>query len=153
MEWLELKIPPVLVGLVTALCVWLAGDIPMLSWPVTPSLELLAAVMATAGLVVAASGVVSFYRARTSINPHAPHRSTSLITTGMYAWTRNPMYMGMFFVLLGWALVQGGLVAVLLVFLFIPYMNRFQIVPEERVLRTLFGEQFEIYQRRVRRWM
>jgi protein-S-isoprenylcysteine O-methyltransferase Ste14 len=75
------------------------------------------------------------------------------VTSGIYGFTRNPMYLGMLFVLIGWALYLGNALALLLLPVFIFYMNRFQIEPEERVLTTLFGPEFLEYASRVRRWI
>ncbi len=116
-------------------------------------LEGLAALLGVVGILVAVAGVAAFYKARTTVNPHTPGKASLLVTRGIYAYSRNPMYTGLFALLLGWAVLQGGLLPLLLAFVFIPFMTRFQIVPEERVLRTLFGEDFERYQARVRRWI
>lgn len=153
MEWLELKIPPVVVGACTGLLVWAGGAVPILSWTVSAKLEGLAALLGVVGILVAVAGVAAFYKARTTVNPHTPGKASLLVTRGIYAYSRNPMYAGLFALLLGWAVLQGGLLPLLLALVFIPFMTRFQIVPEERVLRTLFGEDFERYQARVRRWI
>lgn len=153
MEWLELKIPPVVVGACAGLLVWAGGAVPILSWTVSAMLEGLAALLGVVGILVAVAGVAAFYKARTTVNPHTPGKASLLVTRGIYAYSRNPMYTGLFALLLGWAVLQGGILPLLLALVFIPFMTRFQIVPEERVLRTLFGEDFERYQARVRRWI
>jgi protein-S-isoprenylcysteine O-methyltransferase Ste14 len=148
-----LKIPPVVVGACAGLLVWAGGAVPILSWTVSAMLEGLAALLGVIGILVTVAGVAAFYKARTTVNPHTPGKASLLVTRGIYAYSRNPMYAGLFALLLGWAVLQGGLLPLLLALVFIPFMTRFQIVPEERVLRTLFGEDFERYQARVRRWI
>jgi protein-S-isoprenylcysteine O-methyltransferase Ste14 len=82
-----------------------------------------------------------------------PQSSSSLVISGIYALTRNPMYLGFLLVLLGWAIFLSNALA----FLFLPavifYLNRFQIEPEETVLASLFGQEFVAYRSRVRRWI
>jgi protein-S-isoprenylcysteine O-methyltransferase Ste14 len=75
------------------------------------------------------------------------------VATGVYSFTRNPMYLGMASILLAWAVLLASPWALLGPALFVAYITRFQIVPEERVLAKLFGESFAAYTRRVRRWI
>jgi protein-S-isoprenylcysteine O-methyltransferase Ste14 len=63
------------------------------------------------------------------------------------------MYLGFFLILIGWAIFLSHALSVLLLPAFVWYMNRFQIEPEERALASLFGEAFEAYRTRVRRWL
>ena len=76
-----------------------------------------------------------------------------LVATGLYAYTRNPMYLGFLLVLLGWAVFLSSILAFLFLPAFIVYMNHFQIEPEERALATLFGQAFAAYKARARRWL
>ena len=96
--------------------------------------------------------MVTFRRAKATVNPTKPHAS-SLVTWGVYAISRNPMYLGGFVMLLGWAVFVSNA----LVFLFLPvyvlYINHFQIEPEERILTSLFGETYGAYRVRARRWL
>jgi protein-S-isoprenylcysteine O-methyltransferase Ste14 len=94
-----------------------------------------------------------FIRARTTINPLAPDKASSLVTGGIYRITRNPMYLGMAALLLAWAIYLANLAALAVLPLFVAYIDRFQIAPEERALRARFGEDFERYCLRVRRWL
>jgi len=98
-------------------------------------------------------GIVSFRQARTTVNPMKPDTTSSLVVSGIYRWTRNPMYLGFLLVLLGWALFLSNALAFVLLPAVIFYMDRFQIEPEERALHSLFGQQFVIYTSRVRRWL
>ena len=153
MSSLELKIPPPVVALFFALCMWLASSlVAPLEWPFVlragAALTLLAV-----GLVVSTAGVVSFRRARTTINPTRPMATSALVSSGIYRITRNPMYLGLLLELLGWAAFLANPLALLLVPAFVLYINRFQIKPEERTLSALFGGEYGAYQERVRRWL
>jgi len=153
MNTLELKIPP----LAVALC--LAMLMGFTSWLVPP-LDLpfglrvgLALAFACAGLVISFAGVASFRRARTTVNPVKANTASSLVSGGVYRFTRNPMYLGFLLTLLAWAVWMSNPLAVLGAPLFVLYINRFQIVPEERVLLSLFGAEYAAYQSSVRRWL
>jgi protein-S-isoprenylcysteine O-methyltransferase Ste14 len=106
-----------------------------------------------AGFAVAIAGVVSFRRARTTVNPLNPEKSSALVVSGIFRWTRNPMYLGVLVCLLGVVVWFGSVPALLVPVVFVAYIDRFQIVPEETALRARFGEEFESYRARVRRWI
>ena len=153
MRSLELKIPPPVVGLCTAGSMWLAARaLPMLDFPL-PGLQVVAATLAAIGLLIDITGIASFIRARTTVNPLKPQAASTLVTTGIYKFSRNPMYLGMLMLLLAWAAYLANAGSILLIPVFVIYVNRFQIGPEESVLTTLFGDEFAAYRARVRRWL
>ena len=137
-----------LAGLMWALARYTTG------FSMAPGLApVLALVLAGTGGVIGMAGVRSFRRARTTVNPWRPHASSTLVIAGVYRWTRNPMYLGLALALAGWGMYLSNLYALLLACTFVPYMNRFQIRPEERALERAFGNTFREYCRRVRRWL
>ncbi len=153
MRFLELKIPPPAVALITAALMWLIARIaPGFAFMVSAR-NLLATGVAAAGLITAIAGVVTFARAKTTVNPTRPQSTSSLVMWGIYSVTRNPMYVGMLLALTAWAIFLSNAAAFLLLPAFILYINRFQIEPEERVLASLFGPEFAEYESRVRRWL
>lgn len=153
MRFLELRIPPPLVGAVAAVGMWAITKIsPGLRLPWFARL-MAAGVLAALGVAVALGGVASFRRASTTVNPLKPEKSAALVTSGVYSFTRNPMYLGMALVLLGWSAYLSSVLALLGPILFAWYITRFQIIPEERVLDRLFGAAFADYRQRVRRWL
>ncbi len=153
MKTLELKVPPPVVALLLAIAMWLATSASgALAFALPARLEIALAVAALGG-AISAAGVVSFRRARTTVNPTRPDTASSLVTTGIYRLTRNPMYLGLFLVLAGWAIHLSNAVAFAGPLLFVLYMDRFQIAPEERALAARFGAAFEDYRRRTRRWI
>ena len=157
MRWLEHRIPPPVIDLAgIGLMWWLARLFPAAQlWPMGAyPFGLGAAIgLALAGGFIALAGVVEFRRARTTFNPLAPERASALVTTGVYRITRNPMYLGMLLVLLGWAVWLGNAAAFVGLPLFVAVLNLLQIAPEERVLRERFGDAFTRYAARVRRWI
>jgi protein-S-isoprenylcysteine O-methyltransferase Ste14 len=153
MRFLEHRIPPPIVGLVFAGGMWMvAGWPPIL--PISWIVRLWVAVLLGAlGIAVALGGVLSFRRAQTTVNPLKPETSSALVCSGVYTFTRNPMYLGMALGLLAWAVFLASSWALAGPVLFALFITRFQIVPEERALDRLFGQQFVDYRKRVRRWL
>lgn len=153
MNKLELKIPPPVVALVVAVAMWLARSASGALSFALPDRLAIAIVLAVLGGAVAVAGIVSFRRAGTTSNPTRPEATSSLVATGIYRFTRNPMYFGSALVLIGWAVYLSNVVAFAGPLLFVLYINRFQIVPEERVLTAKFGAAYDDYRRRTRRWI
>jgi protein-S-isoprenylcysteine O-methyltransferase Ste14 len=83
----------------------------------------------------------------------SPAKTSALVSSGIYRWSRNPMYLGMALLLLGVAAWGSTLAGYLLVFVFCWFLTRFQIIPEERALLAAFGQEFAQYMARVRRWI
>ncbi len=123
---------------------------PTLPIPFRPWITL--AVFVT-GLTVIGMGGYSFRRVNTTISPVNPEQATQLVTSGIYRFSRNPMYVGFLLWLLACAVATGAMINTLLLPLFIVLVNRLYIRPEEQALQRLFGIEFENYKRRVRRWL
>ena len=153
MPSLDLKVPPPAVALVVALAMWwvsrygLLEGVP-LAWRVGAAL-----VVAAVGAAFDVAGILAFGRAKTTVNPMKPEKSAALVNTGVFRITRNPMYVGMVFILLAWAVYLASPWALFGPLLFAAYITRFQIKPEERVLAARFGDEFASYTARVRRWL
>jgi protein-S-isoprenylcysteine O-methyltransferase Ste14 len=153
MHVLELKVPPAAVVFFVAALMWLVTwALPIFGF-VLPGRELFAVSFGIAGAVISVLGVMSFKRANTTVNPMKPDASSSLVLSGVYARSRNPMYLGFLLMLVGWAIVLSNALAFLLLPAFIFFMNRFQIEPEERALASLFREEFVAYKSRVPKWL
>ena len=147
------RMPPVAVTLIVATLMWaVARMLPSLRFDFAGRRLLAVALLLAAG-VFGLAGLRAFHRARTTANPLRPERASALVTDGIYRRTRNPMYVALALALLGWAVQLGHALAPLGVVVFVAWMNRFQIAPEERALARLFGEDFERYTREVRRWL
>jgi protein-S-isoprenylcysteine O-methyltransferase Ste14 len=153
MQWLELKIPPVIVWLVFAgAMLGVTYSAPGLSFTLAGS-SLIALALVTAGGAMAVAGVNAFRARRTTVNPLTPSASSAVVSGGVYRVTRNPMYAGFVLALGGWAVYLSNAGAALLVPAFIAYMTQYQIKPEERALLAKFGSEFAQYMSRVRRWL
>lgn len=146
---LENRVPPPLVFLATAWLMRLGGGAgvfhPGIRW-------LTMIVFGLPALYLAPRAILRFRRAGTTVSPIRIGDARVLVTNGVYAYTRNPMYLSLACLLVAWAAYLNTAWACLGPLLFIAYMTRFQIMPEERVLLSLFGEDYRRYQNRVRRW-
>lgn len=150
---LKLKIPPVAVLLIFAGLIWLidylfpneALNFPFQKW--------LIGVLFLSGAVIALLGVAEFKKKSTTVNPHKPQNTSGLVDSGIYSFSRNPMYLGLFLVLISWTIYVGNIFGLMVLPLFIWYLNTFQIIPEEEVMEEKFGEDFREYKKRVRRWV
>jgi protein-S-isoprenylcysteine O-methyltransferase Ste14 len=153
MQALELKVPPPLVALLDGAAMWAAGRLLPAVHVTGQWRYLLAGVCAGFGVIVAILGVWAFREAKTTVNPVTPEKASSVVTGGIFSYTRNPMYVGLTALLVGWAIwlaapwVFLGPVALVL------YLTRFQIIPEERVMSAKFGRDYNEYRKRVRRWL
>ncbi|NHN38641.1 isoprenylcysteine carboxylmethyltransferase family protein [Pseudomaricurvus alcaniphilus] len=153
MNALENKIPPPLVALAFALLMWWISRI-------SPAVDIsfnyrisASTILFITGLLFCLFGVVSFRRAKTTVNPLTPEAATSLVISGVYRISRNPMYVGFAFFLLAFSIYLSAPLSTIGIVGFIWYMNRFQIKPEEKALEKIFGIEFSDYMQRVNRWL
>ena len=153
MSQLELKIPPPLIAAITAGAMYgVAQLLPVLDLP--PAARVATALaLAAVGASFDVAGLLAFRRAKTTVNPMTPQRSSSVVNSGVYRFTRNPMYLGLVFFLLAWAVYLSSAWALLGVPVFVAYITRFQIQPEESALAARFGKSYTDYCARVRRWL
>ena len=98
------------------------------------------------------SGLLAFRAARTTVNPLKPEAASALVQSGVYRVSRNPMYVGFALLLLAWCLYLGSLLSFIGVLSFVFFIDRFQVLPEERAMHSLFGTEFDDYAKKVRRW-
>ncbi len=152
MAFLEHKIPPPIVALILMICMWSVSAIgPQFQLPTLIGRALIIGITVL-GIAIPVSGTIAFRKARTTVNPLKPEQATSLVKSGVFQFSRNPMYLGMSLVLVAWAISLSSLFALCLAPIFVLYITRFQIQPEERALAEVFGEEFDAYRKSVRRW-
>ena len=153
MPSLDHRVPPPALAAVLAACMWgLSHVLPGVAVP-TPLRVAFTVAIAFTGLSFGVAGTLAFRKARTTVNPLRPERASSLVLTGVYRISRNPMYVGMALALLSWAVYLASPLALLGPALFVAYITRFQIKPEEQALLAKFGRPYEQYMARVRRWI
>ncbi|MEM7193965.1 MAG: isoprenylcysteine carboxylmethyltransferase family protein [Pseudomonadota bacterium] len=150
---LDLRIPPPLVALAAALAIWgIYRVFPPFSVSFMPD-PIVALPIAVLGVTIDVLALYRFWRLRTTVNPLAPEGTSALVTDGVYRLSRNPMYLGLFFLLLAWCIHLGDARGFAVLLMFVLYLNRFQIVPEENVMAEKFGDRYSEYRATTRRWI
>lgn len=153
MRWLEHKVPPPVVGALLCVAMWAIARISPRFQMAVGIRSSVALALVVFGIGVAMLGAVEFRRAKTTLNAINLQRSSSLVVTGVYRYSRNPVYVGLVCLLVAWAVYLAAPVALLGPVLFVLFITRFQIIPEERALSTQFGPEYAQYKRKVRRWL
>lgn len=153
LDRLETKVPPPAVTLaVGVLMGWLARGLPSLDFAL-PARVVFAVVLVVAGIALMSACALQFRRAGTTVNPMKPKKASALVDSGFYRVSRNPIYLADALILVGWGLWLSNFVSLAAIALFVVYLNRFQIEPEERALQAAFGAEYDAYRARVRRWI
>tara|TARA_Y100000588_G_C14164802_1_gene886446 strand:- start:752 stop:1198 length:447 start_codon:yes stop_codon:yes gene_type:complete len=145
------RIPPPLIAMLCVLIIFLSKSI-FPSFVFSYKLQL-GIFVSTIGFLLLIVSVKSFIDNKTTINPLNLKKSTYLVTSGVFRFSRNPMYLGMLLFLLGTAIILNIIGGLIISILFIFYMNFFQIIPEEKALQNLFGKNYRNYRKTVRRWI
>ena len=153
MRHLDLKVPPLIVVAIAALLMWaVARATPRLT-VAYPARPLIAAALLVSGIAIVLMGVLAFRKASTTVDPRFPENASHIVSSGIYRFTRNPMYLGMLVVLIAWMAFLSNVGTIVVPALFVMYITRWQIVPEERALVAKFGAEYQAYCRTVRRWV
>lgn len=153
MNFFEMRVPPVGVFLIGVLLIYLLQSS---TYRVDIELSyriLVIGPLALYGAYVALMGVVQFRKAQTTVNPFTPGKSSVLVTSGVYASSRNPMYLGLLCNLIALSVYFATPVTLMVPACFKIYMDHFQIHPEERILNQIFGEEYVAYCATVNRWI
>jgi len=153
MHMLQLKVPPPVIALLCALIIWACSRwLPAYSGEADIR-QVIAMVLIATAMVIDLWALAIFKRVRTSIDPRYPHKTSSIVTHGIYAYTRNPMYLGLTLLLSALSIWLGTDFGLVVIIGFIFYITRFQIIPEERLLEEHFKDDYVSYKSRVRRWI
>jgi protein-S-isoprenylcysteine O-methyltransferase Ste14 len=150
---LKLKIPPVVVFLICIGMMWLINN-----WFPNESLLFdsrkgFILILIGIGVIIGILGLIIFAQKSTTVNPHKPQNTEKLVTTGVYQISRNPMYLALLLVLVSPVIYWGNVVTLIMLPLFVWYMNEFQVKPEEEIMEQKFGDEFFEYKKEVRRWV
>ena len=145
------KIPPPIVTLFFGLCIYLSRPyFPEFSNSVLNSLSIISFMV---GIFVFAAAVSSFKKQKTTVNPISIENASSLVVSGIFKYSRNPMYLGMSFVLLGLTFKFNVIGGLLFTGIFMLFITIFQIKPEESAMEKLFDQEWKNYVSNVRRWL
>lgn len=125
------------------------------AWPLAEPLptpvRIIGGGLAVLGLLLSVHGARIFRRIGTNIMTF--DKPDKLVTTGVFALSRNPMYLGFAICALGGAVALNGMTALVTASLFCITLYRWYVRFEERMMQETVGAQFDAYRRRVRRWV
>ena len=145
------KIPPPIVTLIFGLTIYFSAPIfPILN---NKALDMLSIMLLILGIATLGLAVYSFKQQKTTVNPIAINKASSLVINGVFKFSRNPMYLGMVFFLLAMSAKFNVVGGILITFLFASFITKFQIIPEERAMMNLFAQDFDEYKKVTRRWI
>ncbi len=153
MKRLSLKIPPPVVALLCGLLIWgLSEALPVhsIEAEIRHSIAYTLLVMA---ISIDLWALISFRIAKTTIDPRYPKKTSAIVSSGIYRYSRNPMYLGLGLILTALSIWLGAKFGLFVVAGFIMYINKFQIIPEEEHLEKQFGDVYIRYKTTVRRWI
>ena len=145
------KIPPPIVTLTFGLFIYFSR--PFFPEFNNELLSIVSGLSLLIGIGVLVSAVASFRKQKTTVNPLDIEKASSLVISGVFKYSRNPMYLGMVFILLSIALKFNLIGGIILTLLFAIFITRFQIIPEEVEMEKLFKEEFDSYKKKTRRWL
>jgi protein-S-isoprenylcysteine O-methyltransferase Ste14 len=144
--------PPIVTATLAAVMWWITQQLPELQFRSMFN-KPLAYVLVLIALALMLATVIEFWKLRTTVNPMKPGNTSELATAGVMRLSRNPIYLGDAILLGAWSFWMSSPIALIAMPIFVIYINRFQIEPEERALRTKFSTQYESYCNSVRRWI
>ena len=145
------KIPPPIVTLICGIAIYFSKT--FFNQFFSYNNNIISLFLMILGLTIFVSAVKSFRRQKTTVNPLDPKQASSLVTSGIFKLSRNPMYLGMLIILLSMAFkfnLIGGLITSIFFYIFI---TKFQIIPEEAAMNELFGNEFIDYCKKTKRWI
>ncbi|WP_299690623.1 isoprenylcysteine carboxylmethyltransferase family protein [uncultured Vibrio sp.] len=153
MKFLELKVPPVALFIIGFLASYFCAQELSLGGVALPYKTIVLGIGTTLSGAIGLSGLWEFRKRKTTVNPIKIETASTVVDSGVFGYTRNPMYLGLFILLFCCGYFFQNLFSVLISFLFVIYMNQFQIKPEELALEQLFGAEYVDYKQKVRRWI
>ena len=149
--FLNTKIPPPIVAILFAVMIFYFSD--SFAYVDLPFKIYISLFFVLLGFFITFSSARNFKKKETTVNPIKPEEASQLVTDGFFKITRNPMYLGMLLFLLGLSIYNGLIVGLVFLPLFVGYITFFQIIPEERAMIEIFGEDYKAYMKKVRRWI
>ncbi|MDQ6997653.1 MAG: isoprenylcysteine carboxylmethyltransferase family protein [Mariprofundus sp.] len=153
MKILRLKIPPPAVAIVFGLMIWGLSNTFSVEVVDADLRQIIALMLLAVAGTIDVWALLSFRFAKTTIDPRYPHKTSAIVSHGIYQFTRNPMYLGLVLILTSLSIYLGAALGIFVLLGFIVYMNKFQIEAEEEHLEQQFGEHYLTYKNHVRRWI
>ena len=145
------KIPPPIITLICGMGIYFSRPLfPKYNYI---SIDIIAASFLLLGIIILITAVLSFKRQSTTVSPLQPEKASYLVVSGIFKYSRNPMYLGMLLILISMTIKFNFVGGILIIFAFITFITKFQIIPEETALERLFGKEFTRYKKKTKRWV
>ena len=142
--------PPILVIILTSLVYFSSTKLELIHLPYRQSVSVIILII---GLIVIISPVIDFIKSKTTVNPVKFKNVNTLVTTGIYRYSRNPMYLGMILIIISTTVYYLNFLSVFSPLIFYIWINKFQINREEIFLEDKFGSEYLKYKSKTRRWI
>ena len=142
--------PPLLVIILTSLVYFSSTKLELIYLPYR---QIVSVIILIIGLIVIVSPVVDFIKSKTTVNPVKFKNVNRLVTTGIYRYSRNPMYLGMILIIISTTIYYLNFLSVFSPLIFYIWINKFQINREEIFLEDKFGSEYLKYKSKTRRWI
>jgi protein-S-isoprenylcysteine O-methyltransferase Ste14 len=145
------KIPPPVVTLICGIIIYFSRSLfPEITFQ---SINIISVLILLTGIGTLLTAASSFKKYQTTINPLQPDKATHLVVSGIFGISRNPMYLGMALILLAISVKFNMVGGIIITFIFISFITKFQIIPEEKAMKKLFADEFLHYTKQTRRWI
>ena len=146
-----IKIPPPLIVLVLIVSIYFSSKkIDLINIPLQLEISIF---VLSAGILIFVNPVLQFIKSKTTVNPIQFEDVNKLVTSGIFKYSRNPMYLGMLMIVLSTSIFYLNIYSILTPLLFMLWINKFQIKREEEFLIEKFGDEYLSYKKKTRRWI
>ena len=146
-----IKIPPPLIVLTLIISIYFSSKkIDLINIPFQLEISFF---ILSLGILVFINPVLKFIKSKTTINPIQFEETNRLVTSGIFKYSRNPMYLGMLMIIISTSIFYLNIYSILTPFLFVFWINKFQIKREEIFLTKKFGKEYLLYKTKTRRWI
>ena len=145
------KIPPPILVLILVMSIYFSqNQLEIIYVPYKHSISIL---LLLAGTLILINPVFKFIKSKTTVNPVKFAKVNKLVTSGIFKYSRNPMYLGMILIIISTTIFYLNYYSVITPFIFYFWINRFQIKREEIFLKEKFGKEYLLYKSKTRRWI
>ena len=146
-----IKIPPPLIVLTLIISIYFSSKrIDLINIPFQLEISFF---ILSLGILIFINPVLKFIKSKTTINPIQFEETNRLVTSGIFKYSRNPMYLGMLMIIISTSIFYLNIYSILTPFLFVFWINKFQIKREEIFLTEKFGKEYLSYKNKTRRWL
>ena len=146
-----LKIPPPLLVLILVISNYFSSK--KIDLILLPNQDITSIIIFLIGMLILINPIFKFIKSKTTIDPIKFKKVNKLIASGIYKYSRNPMYLGLLMLVTSTSIFYLNIFSITTPFFFYYWINRFQIKREEIFLTKKFGKEYLLYKTKTRRWI